>query len=263
MSRPQDNPKEHKRMSSDYNENQETEQSESETMSTDETESDELVVAMKSETVYWVGNETEATLYQVDLNETVDGTDGIETCTCPDYRYRVSPDENRACKHIMAVVRAKPSEITVDRMAYDGLTRQYDMLDDKLNTVMQRLTAVQSEAAVSSQTQDVPASDAAGSGEQMAEITAHDAADKLQDKFNEIVTGFDVQAHEGLVWVNKTPDAPEQLPGPGNVETFYTFLADPPQVVYDGDGNKNPPGQYFKNYIEPGDVDQYISEVLE
>ena len=230
--------------------NRDTEQSESESMSTDESESDELVVAMKSETVYWVGNETEGTLYQVDLNETVDGTDGIETCTCPDYRYRVSPDENRACKHIMAVVRAKPSEITVDRMAYDGLTRQYDILDDKLNTVMQRLTAVQSESAASAQSRDVPASDAAGDGQQMQEVSPEEAAERLREAYP--VEGIDVQVHNGQVWVNKTPSAPDY--------TFAAFVREPELMNYDPD---NGPGEYWKNYLEPGDVDEYISEVLE
>ncbi len=64
---------------------------------------------------------------------------------------------------------------------------------------------------------------------------------------------MNVEAYNGRVWVNKSPDAPDY--------TFNAFLSGPDQMRYDPDSDS--PGQYFKNYIEPEDVDDYISEVLE
>jgi len=91
-------------------------------------------------------------------------------------------------------------------------------------------------------------------------------AETLQDAYDSVIDGFNVEYSGGWIWVNKSPDAPETLPGPGNVESFDALLKNPEamEFVPDDDGrNADRPGQYFKNAIEPANVDSYIQEVLE
>ena len=250
MSRPQDNPKEHERMRGETDENES-----SESMSTNESETsgelEAMHVRLKDENLYQVGNPAEGTAYLVNMHNA--DHDGTMTCTCPDYRFRAQEGEHRACKHIQRVIQVSPSEITVDRLAYQQLVREYEILSDKIDSVSQDLTRAQSNGATVSQPsqgRDMPASDAAGDGQQMEAISAEEAAGKLREAFP--VDGMDVQVHNGNVWVNKTPEAPDY--------TFSAFLQEPELMQYDPD---NGPGQYWKNYIEPEDVDEYISEVLE
>jgi len=273
---PADNPKEHERMSSDGTENQATEQSQSETeaMSTEPDDLGGMHVRLKDENLYQVGNPSEGTAYLVNMHNAEH--DGTMTCTCPDYRFRAQEGEHRACKHIQAVIRVSPSELTTDQLAFKQLVREYEILSDKVESVSQQLSSItsdvhehagtESRANYAGQQESVPASDAAGSGEQMAGESAQEAADKLQAAYDNVVNGMDVQASGGQVWVNKTPDAPDTLPGPGNVDVFEAFLSGPSQVQYVHDDHTlagKRPGQWFKNVIDPSDVDQYISEVLE
>jgi hypothetical protein len=227
----------------------------SESMSTNESETSgelgTMNVRLKDENVYQVGNPAEGTAYLVNMHNV--NHDGTMTCSCPDYRFRAQEGEHRACKHIQRVIQVSPSELTTDALAFRQLVREYEILSDKVDSVMQDLSLAQSNgSAVSqpSQGRDVPASDAAGDGQQMQEITAEEAAGKLREAFP--VDGMDVQISNGKVWVNKTPEAPDY--------TFSAFLQEPSLMQYDPD---NGPGQYWKNYIEPEDVEQYISEVLE
>lgn len=265
---PADNPKEHERMTSDGAETQQTEQSQTETMSTDADDLDGVNVRLKDENLYQVGNPGEGTAYLVNMHN--DEHDGTMTCTCPDYRFRAQEGEHRACKHIQAVIRASPSELTTDQLAFKQLVREYEILSDKVESVSQQLSSItsgvheqsgtQSQTNYAGQQESVPASDAAGDGQQMAGVSAEEAAEKLQAAYDNVVEGMDTQVHNGSVWINKTPQCPETLPGPGDVEIFYAFLADAQHVQYDPD---NGPGQYWKNYIEPQDVGEYISQVLE
>lgn len=272
MSRPQDNPKEHKRMSSDYNDDDSgsDENMAEETQTETDGGSDELNglnVYVCGSDEYVVGNPESGNAYHVDMdNEEHDGT---MTCTCPDYRFRAQEDENRACKHIQAVIAIDDDKRFAKNHA-DELRLRHEILTDKVDSVTQQLTNISANAHADSgvpsenrsptDEQYVDAGDAAGNGEEMAAASAQEAADKLQEAFNNVVEGFDVQADDGRVWVNKTPGAPDTLQGPGNVETFQAFLQGPQRMQYDPDGG---PGQFFKNYVEPGDVDAYISEVLE
>lgn len=234
-----------------------------------ETDISGLLVGVRNETTFYVGNAESGTAYLVNMCDP-EHEDEM-TCTCPDYRYRASPDEDGACKHILAVIDHMPADVGIEQVAYDGLKRQYDILDSKVNQVMKDLSNVQanvhadtgseSETRTPTQEQYVDAGDAAGNGQEMASVSAEEAASKLQDAFNAVVDGFDVQAHNGKVWVNKTPTAPETLPGPGKVDTFTALVSGPQEMKYDPDADS--PGQYFNNVIEPNDVDSYISEVLE
>ena len=249
---PADNPKEHERMTK----RPESDESENTNMSaTNESELDELNVRIKDTDLYQVGNPAEGTAYAVNMHN--QDHEGTITCTCPDYRFRAQEGEHRACEHIQKVIEVSPSEITVDHLAFEQLVREYNILSDKIDSVSQDLTRVQANGAStpsqptqSQQQPSVNASDAAGSGQQMQEVTAEEAAEKLRDAYP--VDGMDVLVHNGQVWVNKTPSAPEY--------TFSAFLQEPSLMQYDPD---NGPGQYWKNYLEPSDVDQYISEVLE
>jgi hypothetical protein len=227
-----------------------------------------LNVRLRNENVYEVGNPDTGNAYVVNMHNA--DHDGTMTCTCPDYRFRAQEGEHRACKHIQKVIEVSPDRITADKIAFEHLSREYQILSEKVDSLSQQLTSIvstvhedngtQSQTDYSGQQQSVPASDAQSGGQKMEAAGAQEAADKLQRAFNDVVEGFDVQDHNGKVWVNKTPAAPENLPGPGNVETFTAFLQSPDMMQYDPDSG---PGQYWKNYIEPDEVDQYISEVLE
>lgn len=252
MSRPQDNPKEHERMRGDSDENDSgTNESMSTNESTDTDELERMNVYQRNESTYIVGNPESGTAYVVNMCNP--DHDGSITCKCPDYRFRAEDSEHRACKHIQKVIEVGKSEIGVAQLAHEGLKQQYDILESKVDSMMQELSAVNADVKAdvsASQSGSVPASDAAGDGQQMQEISAEEAAEKLKEAYP--VQGMDVQEHNGQVWVNKTPEAPDY--------TFSAFLQEPQLMQYDPD---NGPGQYWKNYLEPGDVDEYIAEVLE
>jgi hypothetical protein len=93
-----------------------------------------------------------------------------------------------------------------------------------------------------------------------------EAAEKLQKAFDEVIDGIEVEHNEGVVWVNKTPGAPESLPGPGNIDVFEALLQNPDNMEYVYDDHEYAgakPGDYFSNMIQPENVDDYIAEVLE
>lgn len=96
--------------------------------------------------------------------------------------------------------------------------------------------------------------------------SAAEAATRLQEAYDNVFDGMEVEHSEGVVWVNKTPEAPDTLPGPGNVEVFTALLQEPDQIEYVHDNHDYSgaePGQYFRNMIKPENVDSYIQEVLE
>lgn len=103
-----------------------------------------------------------------------------------------------------------------------------------------------------------------GPSSQKPPVDAHEAADDLQAAYDEVVDDMQVEVYDGDVWVQTGRSTPDTLPGPGNVEVFSAFLQNPEQVVYDPDAAESgdSPGQWWKNRIDPIDVDEYIEEVL-
>lgn len=100
---------------------------------------------------------------------------------------------------------------------------------------------------------------------------AEEAAERLQSAFDDVIDDMQVTASSGVVWIKKGRDTPDTLPGPGNVDTWETFIKNPDQTeyVYESDDGPNhelfseKPGEYWKSVIRPSDVDEYIDENLE
>lgn len=206
------------------------------------------------------------------------------SCTCSDYEYN---RENRdICAHIAKSILADQME--PDRLAVRELINVTATVTEAASTAREaadnaRSTARELDnglvsvrdaqagkaAATASDTtenQGENQSTTDSSGSHSDSDKAAEAADKLQSAFDEVLDGMAVEHNEGVVWVNKTPDAPDELPGPGNVEVFQAFLANPEQMEYvydDHDYAGAKPGSYFNNMIKPENVDSYISEVLE
>ncbi|WLW38192.1 hypothetical protein [Halorubrum spindle-shaped virus-BLv25] len=206
------------------------------------------------------------------------------SCTCEDYQYN---RENReVCKHICKAILADQME--PDRLAVRELINVTATVTQAASTAREaaneaRSTATELDNALvqardfeagkaadstdssgSEQTENQGASDNSGSHSNAPEAEA--AAEKLQSAFDSVFEGMAVEHNEGMVWVNKTPQAPDTLPGPGNVEVFSAMLQEPDQIEYVHDNHDYKgaePGQYFSNMIDPSDVDDYISEVLE
>lgn len=209
-------------------------------------------------------------------------------CTCGDYQFN---RENRdICAHIAKAILADQME--PDRLAVRELinvtatvTEASTMAREAANEA--RTTATELDNALVSaraNQADKAADNASDTTENQGENTtdstnsssnssshsdsekAREAAEKLQSAYDSVIEGMAVEHNEGVVWVNKTPDSPDTLPGPGNVEVFQALLANPEQMEYvydDHDYAGAKPGDYFKNMIKPENVDEYISEVLE
>lgn len=183
-------------------------------------------------------------------------------CTCEDWQYNLSDDSRNVCAHYaLAVLEGtdvETADIAINEIV--ALTNEARQLAKDAREAMEMAELNRSAAATLHEeadpgpeggaSQDAP-SPAAREPDGQA---AHDAAETLQAAYDEAVDGMDVQAHDGLVWINKTPDAPDY--------TFQAFLQDPDQVDYLPPDENETPGQYWKNAIEPGDVGTYISEVL-
>jgi hypothetical protein len=203
-------------------------------------------------TVLSTRNDT-VTAYRCKLDElecyAADGSD------CPDLSY--NHDGSGVCDHIAAAIYQAPKTPDMDAVAMDGalsvLETAQDAADAAHNTAktLQRARADHALETAENATQ----ADAEPSDEELADaepVDPAEAAKRLQQEFDEAAEGMEVTDADGKVWVNKTPDAPDW--------TFEAFLSGPDLMQYDPDGG---PGEYYSNYIEPSDVDTYISEVLE
>ena len=213
-------------------------------------------------------------------------------CSCNDYQgnRKGSFDgelgsEREPCAHIVKAVLAdtmSPEELAVRELVNVTATVSSASREAKEAAAEARSTARELDNGLVS-VRDAQASQAAEGGSNTDSSTtsgetngkpdshsndgnAAEAAEKLQTAFDNVVEGMEVEYNEGMVWVNKTPAAPDQLPGPGNVEIFSAFLQGPDQIEYvheNHDYAGAEPGNYFKNMIRPENVDDYISEVLE
>lgn len=164
------------------------------------------------------------------------------TCNCPDQKF--NKDTGQGCKHIDVVLydAVKPYH-DVDRLVLSQIA-DYDRRVER--------AVGQLERAATAQEAETAASQSSAPKAMPEKAEAQDAAERLQEAFDERVDGMNVQEDKGLVWINKSPDAPDW--------TFQAFLQDPDLIDFNPDDG---PGQYFKNSIEPGNVDAYIREVLE
>jgi hypothetical protein len=195
----------------------------------------------------------------------------VETgeCSCPSTVYNL--DEHEACPHLTKALTVHTSHMSADEWA----VRDLQTITDRANNLMHDLrdttdwveTVIESAAVPAASDQmrrngEAPTPD----GDTVQSVDIAERAETLQDAYDSVIDGFNVEYSGGWIWVNKSPDAPETLPGPGNVESFDALLKNPEamEFVPDDDGrDADRPGQYFKNAIEPANVDSYIQEVLE
>lgn len=201
-------------------------------------------------------------------------------CTCSDYEY--NREDRDICAHIAKAILADQMEadrlavrelINVTATVTEAAAKAREAADNARTTAKELDTGLakvrdtqagQAAATASDTTENQGETDTAGSHSNANK--AAEAADTLQSAFDEVLDGMEVEHNEGVVWVNKSPDAPDTLPGPGNVEVFNAFLSNPEQMEYVYDDHEYAgakPGDYFKNMIKPENVEEYISEVLE
>lgn len=211
---------------------------------------------------YVVVNRASGSANEVNLREI--------SCTCEDMDYNQHGDG--ACKHYTYAHHVAPK---VRLSVEDGYTQDMARLLIQLReTVAEAEDAAQqfesglvaqrdAEADTAAQT---ASNDLSAESPPGRDVDAHDAADRLQAAYDEVIDDMQVQAHEGWVWVQTGRDTPDELPGPGNVEPFTAFLQAPEAVEYihdDHDAVDLKPGEWWKNRIAPEAVDEYIAEVLE
>ena len=184
-------------------------------------------------------------------------------CTCDDWAFNLDDGEREVCAHY-AIAMIEGENVTTEDVAINeivALTNEARELAQDARDSMDMAELNRSAAATLHEEAD-PGAEGGASQEAPSPAArepdgqaAHEAAETLQAAYDEAVDGMDVQAHAGKVWINKTPTAPDY--------TFQAFLQDPEQVDYLPPDENDTPGQYWKNAIEPGDVQDYISEVLE
>lgn len=189
------------------------------------------------------------------------------SCTCGDFEYNRT-DDREVCAHIAAAVlsdQMEPDQLAVRELvdvtstvttAASEAREAADLARDAATEIDTGLTKVR----------DTEAEKAERNGHNGSETDdkpgAIEKAEELQNALDDVIDGMETEANAGKVWINITPDAPEELPGPGSVSTFNALLRDPDQTQYAPD-DQSAPGEYFKNRIDPDDVNEYISEVLE
>lgn len=194
------------------------------------------------------------------------------TCDCDDMQYNKDSESEVVCKHIQKAVHQAPASVEMDQ-AFLELVR--DELD-RLNTTSRRLEQIASSmeagayASGDSETSgDTPADTSSGSS---SGADASDAADKLKTAFDDVIDDMQVKAHAGKIWVQTGQDTPEDWPHIGGDSTFDVLLKNPDHLEYVGEGGDDypahdmyddKPGEWWKNMMDPSDVDDYITEVLE
>lgn len=192
-------------------------------------------------------------------------------CSCGDYEYNRN-DDNEICAHLAAAVladRMSPEELAVSELISVTGTISQSIRDAERAAEQARDATDEIEGALV-ETRDAQAGgnvedpDRNGhtGGSTGGETDIEEKAETLQNAFDSVIDGMEVEYNGGVIWVNITPNAPEELPGPGSVSTFNALLRDPEQTQYAPD-DQSAPGEYFKNRIDPDDVEEYISEVLE
>lgn len=211
------------------------------------------------------------TVHRVDVNEV--------SCTCEDMDY--NKKGNEVCAHVAKAFMAHPARMTPEEQSFQSLmlsAREYASLRDEAKGLMESLDKERikqlsngtSETDDSDDSQNVagkgqPVSNPSGKSSGAPAVDPHDAADKLKEAYDDVIQDMQVEVENGDVWVQTGRNTPDTLPGPGNVQVFEAFLKNPSQVEYDPDAAESgqSPGQWWKNRIDPQDVDAYISEVLE
>jgi len=190
-------------------------------------------------------------------------------CTCKDNEHnRENPE---VCKHLAVALWAADRNIDTDELSRWSLQHELANAQEAVEKI-QHL-----ENWAEKVTSDVPAEEANESVEQTNDAAdsqaAAEAADRLQSAFDEVLDDMQVEHNDGLVWFQTGQDTPDDWPFPGGDQTFKV-VTQPDSVMYVHDGSDDwadgphkhydsKPGQWWKNALDPDDVDDYIAEVLE
>lgn len=182
------------------------------------------------------------------------------TCTCKDKQ--INRDDREPCAHIVKAMLA-------DRMSFERSMAQMTLESlQKVNDAVERAeTAADAleDARIRQlsnnpdhdESADTPSKTDDGNPVTPSErVDPGEKADELQAAFDDTMSDqMDVQAHDGVVWVQTKRDAKDWV--------FDSWVRDPDPLEYDPDGEDyEKPGEWWKNYIEPGHVETYIEGVL-
>lgn len=200
-------------------------------------------------------------------------------CTCGDWEYNLDGDDRDVCAHYAAAVLdgsdVETSDIAINEIA--SLTKEARELSQDAQAALEgaseaNVAARETEAAAVQEATDEEVANAEPDG-QAEQEAAGDAAQRLREAYENVdgLTDMQVQAHAGHVWVQTGQDTPDELDsGPVTIDVWEQFISNPDQVMYIYESDDGPdhdlfsekPGEWWKNALEPGDVDQYIEEVL-
>jgi len=197
-------------------------------------------------------------------------------CTCKDNEHnRENPE---VCKHLAVALWAADRNIDTDELSRWSLQHELKNAREAAEKVEHLGNYLQT---VAGSLDGEAASEAVENGDSSSQSTtseadsqaAAEAADRLQSAFDEVLDDMQVEHNDGLVWFQTGQDTPDDWPFPGGDETF-SVITSPDSVMYVHDGSadwadgphkhyESKPGEWFKNALDPDDVDAYISEVLE
>lgn len=196
------------------------------------------------------------------------------TCTCEDMEYNT--DGSEVCDHIAAALYQQSANMDVGTALNFDLHERITEVETAAGRLEQKATTLSSEIAAQNTAEPYPGDESAGAEPEEVDTTPSDdaqaAADKLKDAFDDAVDDMRVQASGGAVFFQTGKDTPEDWPYPGGSETFKV-LTGPDMVKYVHDGTVEwadsphelydyKPGEWWKNALDPEDVDDYINQVL-
>lgn len=217
--------------------------------------------------------------YTVDLTG---APDGAPTCNCK--HGNMNDPGTETCKHVREAVKAHLSHPDLEHtimQEWAGIVRDANetlsKAEDSLEAAELSRTAHASLHDSADEAYQEAAEASTGDGEtgeraeeEARQAEAQSAAETLQQAFDEHLEDMQVQPHAGHVWFKTGYDTEDEWPYPGVDETFQAITApDVVEYVYESDDGPNhelydeKPGQYWKNALAPGDVEEYIEEVLE
>jgi hypothetical protein len=192
------------------------------------------------------------------------------TCSCEDMEYNT--DGAEVCDHLAVALFQAPARISVEDHVLNQLLELYEASQDGTDGTEATVTANSAPNASDASDAGTDASDESDKppanpdyDAAKAQKQAEDAATKLQEAYDDLVDDMQVQAHEGLVWLQTGRDTPDDWPHPGGGDTWEVLIGNPDQPMYIHDEHDlftDKPGEWWKNALYPSDVDDYISEVL-
>jgi hypothetical protein len=195
------------------------------------------------------------------------------TCNCEDHTYNNTGGE--VCKHLAKALYVAEARMDVAEGLRYNLDEQAQEIRLQADRRAQAATTAEANAAAAGGTESVEEANesAAPESDPVDTEAAESAAERLQEAFDTAIDDMQVEANGGAVFFQTGRDTPDGWPYPGGSETFKV-LTDSDHVMYVHDGTADwadsphkyyddKPGEWWKNAIEPEDVEEYIAEVLE